>query len=222
MKRKVKSVSLLPNEREFGIWILLPGDFVSMEPAISKQRVKATPESPLSDHQADHDPFDCLSSVSLPRFHSLTKPSGWSGLGTLSLPGWSATHALSSTSPRRSYPRLSTCALAAGENAAGSPSSIQLRSMSVSTCASTAIRCECGKTSTAWFFGFTLHLVINERGTVLHVCIPPGNGDDRTPVARLAQHRFGNLFGDKGSISQKLADPLCEMFNAQLMTRLLA
>jgi hypothetical protein len=37
-----------------------------------------------------------------------------------------------------------------------------------------------GKTSTGWFFGFKLHLVINDRGNLPNVLVTPANVDDRT------------------------------------------
>lgn len=79
---------------------------------------------------------------------------------------------------------------------------------------------ERGKTSTGWFFGFKLHLVVNDRGELLQFCISPGNVDDRKPVPRLAKKLFGKLFGDKGYISQSLAQTLYEMFDVQLITKL--
>ena len=39
-----------------------------------------------------------------------------------------------------------------------------------------------GKTSMGWFFGFKLHLVVNELGELLEIQITPGNTDDRKPV----------------------------------------
>jgi hypothetical protein len=42
-----------------------------------------------------------------------------------------------------------------------------------------------GKTSVAWFFGFKLHLVVNDRGELLNMMLTPGNTDDRTPVPKL-------------------------------------
>jgi hypothetical protein len=77
-----------------------------------------------------------------------------------------------------------------------------------------------GKTSTGWFFGFKLHLVVNDRGELLEFCITPGNVDDRKPVPGLAKKLFGKLFGDKGYLSQKLAQDLRQMFNLQLITKL--
>jgi transposase len=77
-----------------------------------------------------------------------------------------------------------------------------------------------GKTSTGWFYGFKLHLVVNDRGEILRFCLTPGNIDDRKPVPHLAQNLFGKLCGDKGYISQPLAQSLREMFDLQLITKL--
>ncbi len=77
-----------------------------------------------------------------------------------------------------------------------------------------------GKTSTGWFFGFKLHLVVNDQGELLAVCITPGNVDDRKPVPRLAKKLFGKLFGDQGYISQPLANTLRQMVDLQLITKL--
>ena len=61
-----------------------------------------------------------------------------------------------------------------------------------------------GKSSIGWFFGFKLHLVINEMGELLGFKLTPGNTDDRQPVPDLVKGIFGKIFGDKGYISQKL------------------
>lgn len=79
---------------------------------------------------------------------------------------------------------------------------------------------ERGKTSTGWFFGFKLHLIVNDQGELLSMCITAGNVDDRKPVPNLAKALFGKLFGDKGYISQPLAQSLREMFDVQLITKL--
>jgi transposase len=81
---------------------------------------------------------------------------------------------------------------------------------------------ERGKSSLGWFFGFKLHLVVNDQGELLQCCITPGNVDDRKPVLRLVKKLFGKLFGDKGYLSQALAHSLREMFNIQLITKLRA
>ena len=79
---------------------------------------------------------------------------------------------------------------------------------------------ERGKTSTGWFFGFKLHLVINDRGELLSMHLTPGNVDDRKPVPKLVRKLFGKVFGDKGYISQPLAEQLMQLFNVQLITKL--
>jgi hypothetical protein len=76
-----------------------------------------------------------------------------------------------------------------------------------------------GKTSVGWFYGFKLHLVVNDRGDLLAFQITPGNTDDRQPVPRLVKGLSGKLFGDRGYISQKLFETLLEQ-NLQLITQL--
>ncbi len=61
-----------------------------------------------------------------------------------------------------------------------------------------------GKSSVAWYFGFKLHLIINERGELLAFQVTPGNTDDRVPVPTLTDKLWGSFFGDKGYISKKL------------------
>ena len=61
-----------------------------------------------------------------------------------------------------------------------------------------------GKTSMGWFFGFKLHLVVNDRGEILAFQLTPGNVDDRAPVPTLSKDLIGKLFADKGYISKAL------------------
>ena len=76
-----------------------------------------------------------------------------------------------------------------------------------------------GKTSVGWFFGFKLHLVINDRGELLNVQITPGNIDDRKPVVELLQDFWGKVFADKGYVSQSLAQHLQEKYGVMLMAK---
>lgn len=76
-----------------------------------------------------------------------------------------------------------------------------------------------GKTSVGWFYGFKVHLVINEQGELLAVMITAGNVDDRAPVPSLSKKLFGKLFGDRGYISQKLFEEPFER-GLQLITKL--
>lgn len=77
-----------------------------------------------------------------------------------------------------------------------------------------------GKTSLDWFFGFKLHVVVNDKGELLNFVLTPGNTDDRTPVPKLLQRLFGKVFADKGYVSQKLAQQLLESVGVQLITKL--
>ena len=78
---------------------------------------------------------------------------------------------------------------------------------------------ERGKSSLGWFFGFKLHLIVNDQGELLGFQLTTGNIDDREPVRALARSLFGKLYGDKGYISQKLFDDLFET-GLELITKL--
>lgn len=67
-----------------------------------------------------------------------------------------------------------------------------------------------GQCSIGWFFGFKLHLIINDKGEVIDFLITQGNVDDREPLKQKAFHDkvFGKLFGDKGYISKDLFEQL--------------
>lgn len=76
-----------------------------------------------------------------------------------------------------------------------------------------------GKTSVDWFFGFKLHLVINDNGDITACQFTPGNVDDRVPVKHLTKNLFGYLFGDKGYIKQELFEELYEQ-GVKLVTKI--
>ncbi len=76
-----------------------------------------------------------------------------------------------------------------------------------------------GKTSMGWFFGFKLHLAVNDQGELLACRLTPGNVDDRTPVPSMVKTLRGKLFGDRGYISAPLTQLLFEQ-GLQLITKL--
>lgn len=80
---------------------------------------------------------------------------------------------------------------------------------------------ERGKTTMGWFFGFKLHLIVNEKGELLSFYLSKGNVDDRNTkvIQEMTRDLFGKLFGDKGYISQALFDTLFAD-GIQLITRL--
>jgi hypothetical protein len=55
-----------------------------------------------------------------------------------------------------------------------------------------------GKSSVDWFYGFKLHLVVNDEGELLACCLTPGNVDDRQPVPQLVKELWGKLFLSSG------------------------
>lgn len=67
-----------------------------------------------------------------------------------------------------------------------------------------------GQCSLGWFYGFKLHLIINDKGEILDFIITPGNIDNRKPLSDMNLHKriFGKLFGDKGYISKDLFEQL--------------
>jgi len=65
-----------------------------------------------------------------------------------------------------------------------------------------------GKTSMGWFYGFKLHLIVDERGELLAFYLTPGNVGDRQPVPHMAKKLWGKLFGDRGYLSQALFEQL--------------
>ena len=76
-----------------------------------------------------------------------------------------------------------------------------------------------GKSSTGWFYGFKLHLMVDDCGEILSFSITRGNVDDRVPVPKMAKNFIGKLFGDKGYISKKLAE-LLAVDDVELITKL--
>jgi hypothetical protein len=100
-------------------------------------------------------------------------------------------------------------------------------STALAVCANTRIyqhqvfagKAQRGKTSTGWFFGFKLHLVINHQGEIISFCLTTGNTDDRKPVELLTKKLWGRLFADKGYISHSLKERLKDK-GVDLITKL--
>ena len=65
-----------------------------------------------------------------------------------------------------------------------------------------------GKTTAGWFYGFKLHLIINDRGEILAFQLTPGNVSDVSMMETLTKGLWGKLFGDKGYISSEIAQKL--------------
>ena len=69
---------------------------------------------------------------------------------------------------------------------------------------------ERGKCSMGWFFGFKLHLIINDKGEILNFMFMLGNVDDRESFkqGKFLEAIKGKLCADKGYIGQALFENL--------------
>lgn len=80
-----------------------------------------------------------------------------------------------------------------------------------------------GKTSTEWFYGLKLHLIVNEQGELMSIGFSSGNVSDNNDqiVQRLCNNLqpSGKIFGDAGYVSQKLFEMLYEQ-GLQLFTKI--
>jgi len=67
-----------------------------------------------------------------------------------------------------------------------------------------------GKSTMGYFYGFKLHIVINEMGEIVDFQITQANVDDRTPIKQgnLLKKIWGKLYGDKGYVSKTIAEVL--------------
>lgn len=61
-----------------------------------------------------------------------------------------------------------------------------------------------GKTTKGWFFGFKLHIIIDDKGNLMSAKLTKGNVDDRSVVPQMTADMHGFLFADKGYISREL------------------
>ena len=67
-----------------------------------------------------------------------------------------------------------------------------------------------GKSTMGWFYGFKLHIIVNDKGELLDFIITQANVDDRTPLKEdnFLKKIFGGLYADKGYISKELSSLL--------------
>jgi hypothetical protein len=75
------------------------------------------------------------------------------------------------------------------------------------------------KTSVGWFYGFKLHLVVNDQKELLAFCLTLGNVDDRHPVPKLVTALTGSSLAIK-ALSQPLAQYLLVTHGLHLITKL--
>jgi hypothetical protein len=69
---------------------------------------------------------------------------------------------------------------------------------------------ELGKSTMGYFYGFKLHLIVNDKGEILNFIITQANVDDRQPlrIESFIHCIKGKLYGDKGYLSKELTNLL--------------
>lgn len=65
-----------------------------------------------------------------------------------------------------------------------------------------------GKSSTGWFYGFKLNILINHLGEIINIKLTSGIVHDVAVLESLTQELKGVLLGDKGYLSKAKADIL--------------
>ena len=75
-----------------------------------------------------------------------------------------------------------------------------------------------GKSTMGWFYGFKLHLVINDEGELLNLALTAGNVHDLRPAEDLLEKLFGVVLADKGYLSAPLFERL-RVKGVRLLTR---
>lgn len=66
-----------------------------------------------------------------------------------------------------------------------------------------------GKSTMGYFYGFKLHIIVNDLGGIIDFQITQANVDDRKPLKdNLLAKIWGKLYGDKGYVSKELCHKL--------------
>ncbi len=65
-----------------------------------------------------------------------------------------------------------------------------------------------GKSGMGWFYGFKLHLIVNDQGDLPAVHLTPANTDERIPVPQMTRELWGKLVGDRGDLTKALFEQL--------------
>ena len=67
-----------------------------------------------------------------------------------------------------------------------------------------------GKSTMGWFYGFKLHLIINDKAEILNFVITQANVDDTQPLKNRSfiEKVHGKLYADKGYVGKELSEIL--------------
>lgn len=69
---------------------------------------------------------------------------------------------------------------------------------------------ERGKTTMGWFYGFKIHMIINNKGEIMSIKITPGNTDDRAALKDIIKDLKGKCYADKGYVGKDIFKTLWE------------
>ena len=75
-----------------------------------------------------------------------------------------------------------------------------------------------------WFYGFKLHLIINNKGEIMNFKLTKGNVFDNQAIEELMKYnkKESKLFGDKGYIcKEEIIKKLKNEYNVELITEYL-
>lgn len=61
-----------------------------------------------------------------------------------------------------------------------------------------------GKTTMGWFYGFKLHITINNKGEIMAIKFTAGNISDLSVLDDITKNLRGKVFGDRGFISKEI------------------
>ncbi len=79
-----------------------------------------------------------------------------------------------------------------------------------------------GKCTMGWFYGFKLHLVINDKGEVIQWLLTLGNVDDRKPLKnrKFTDRLFGMLFvNDIHLVTKNMKNSLMNLYDKILLRK---
>ena len=65
-----------------------------------------------------------------------------------------------------------------------------------------------GRTTMGWFYGFKLHVAINNKGEIMAIKFTAANTNDLAVLDEITKNLKGKVFGDKGYISKELFSKL--------------
>lgn len=67
------------------------------------------------------------------------------------------------------------------------------------------------KSTMGWFFGFKLHIIVDQKGQLMNALLDSARVDDRAALLKMCQNLFGDLIADRGYIGKEFKENLRKM-----------